>query len=162
MKNRNSLDAYEPAPGLGRHELNSRQSILVVDDELAIRLINSEILIEAGYRVDVAEDGATAWDKLQRINYDLLVTDHEMPKLTGVELLRNLHAASMLLPKIMVTGAYPTGEFMRCPWLLPTATLLKPYTFSQLAEIVKEVLRATDLPGGSPNQGLGPIIITRL
>jgi DNA-binding response OmpR family regulator len=44
------------------------------------------VLIDAGYQVDVAEDGATAWAALQLSKYDLLITDQFMPKVSGVEL----------------------------------------------------------------------------
>src|SRR5579859_935677 len=78
--------------------------ILVVDDDADIRQLSTDVLIQHGYHVDAAEDGAAAWEALQLKRYDLLVTDNEMPKLSGVELLEKLHAARMALPIIMATG----------------------------------------------------------
>jgi CheY-like chemotaxis protein len=72
---------------------NSRQRILVVEDERDLRQITAEGLTDAGYQVDVAEDGATAWTALQIYQYDLLFTDQFMPKVSGVELLKKIHAA---------------------------------------------------------------------
>jgi DNA-binding response OmpR family regulator len=66
-----------------------------------------------------------------------------MPKLTGIELVKKLHATRMALPFIMAVGRLPKEEFTRYPWLQPAATLLKPYTKSELLGTVKKVLRAT-------------------
>ncbi|MGA2556670.1 MAG: response regulator, partial [Verrucomicrobiota bacterium] len=81
--------------------------ILVVEDDGDIRRINTEVLTHSGYEVDAAEDGAAAWETLQRQRYDLMVTDNDMPKVSGVELLHKLHAARMALPVIMATGQLP-------------------------------------------------------
>jgi len=119
-----------------------RQRILVVDDERMIRQLNTEVLSCSGYQVDAAENGAVAWDALQLNNYDLLITDHDMPKVTGVELLQKIHAARMALPVIMATGTPPEEELDRHPWLQIQAILLKPYTFNELLGTVKSVLHA--------------------
>ena len=104
-----------------------------------------EILIDSGYHVDAAEDGAVAWDTLQVNSYDLLVTDNDMPKMSGVELIKKLHAARVALPVILATGSLPKEEFTRHPWLQPAATLLKPYTAVEFLGTVKNVLRAAIL-----------------
>jgi DNA-binding response OmpR family regulator len=123
---------------------NAAKRILVVDDDVDIRRVNAEVLSRFGYHVDSAEDGAVAWDTLQLNSYDLLVTDNQMPKVSGVELLKKLHAVRMALPVIMDTGTLPTEEFTRYPWLQPAATLLKPFTGDELVGTVEKVLRATD------------------
>jgi DNA-binding response OmpR family regulator len=120
-----------------------RQRILVVDDDPLIRQLNSEVLIYSGYQVDAADDGAAAWDALLVNDYDLLVTDNDMPKVTGVALLKKVHATRMALPVIMAAGTLPAWEFAKCPWLQPAAVVLKPYTFDELLAKVKEVLQAT-------------------
>jgi DNA-binding response OmpR family regulator len=117
--------------------------MLVVDDDRFIRDLNTEVLTDAGYHVDVAEDGAVAWDLLRLVNYDLLITDHNMPKVTGMELLKKLHAARMTVPAIMVSGTLPTWELSVQPWLQPAAVLLKPYTITELLEVVTAVLDAS-------------------
>lgn len=118
------------------------QRILVADDDPAIRRLNTEILVAAGYQVDAAGDGDTAWEAIQQNAYDLLVTDYDMPRLTGVGLLKKLYAARLALPVIMVTGTYPQDELEKHPWLQIEASLLKPYTMDELLNTVKNVLQA--------------------
>jgi DNA-binding response OmpR family regulator len=122
--------------------------ILVVDDDISIRQLSTEVLIHSGYAVDAAEDGAVAWDTLQLNHYDLLITDQNMPKISGLELVRRLRAARMALPVILVSGVMPKAELDRHPRLQIEATLLKPYTFTELLGMVQAVLGATDRNGG--------------
>jgi DNA-binding response OmpR family regulator len=127
--------------------------ILMVDDDPLIRKLNVAVLSHAGYEVDEAVDGADAWEALSACDYDLLITDNSMPKVTGVELLKKLRAARMSMPVIMATGILPTEEFTRYPWLQPSATLTKPYTIEELMATVQEVLCA---PGGTSEQAVTP------
>ena len=143
MKKELAPPAATPVKPAPPRQPNPRQRILVVDDEPDIRRLNAEALRLSGYHVDAAEDGAKAWDALQVNNYDLIVTDHNMPKVTGIELLQKVHAAHMALPAIMVTGEPPTEELSRHPWLQIEAVLLKPYGFEELLATVKNVLFAT-------------------
>src|SRR5881394_260470 len=120
------------------------QRILVVDDDICTRQLNTNILLRLGYEVDSAEDGAAAWEALCADSYDLLITDINMPKLSGVDLLKRLRAARMALPVIMATGSLPPEDFFtRHPWLRPAATLLKPYAVEEMLRTVGKVLRAT-------------------
>jgi DNA-binding response OmpR family regulator len=114
--------------------------ILVVDDEPDIRRLNTEVLAESSYQVDAAEDGAVAWQALNTNSYDLLITDNDMPKVSGIELLGKLNAARIPLPVIMVSGTMPTEDFKQHPWLQIHIMLLKPYTITELLAKVKEAL----------------------
>ena len=126
-----------PCPASPRHR------ILVVDDDIFIRRLNTDALSQLGYEVDAAEDGSVAWDNLQRKSYDLVVTDNEMPNLSGVELFFRLRAAHLALPVIMATGTLPNKESTQYPLPQPVATLHKPYTLVELVGAVQAVLRAT-------------------
>lgn len=134
---------------LQRSETITVQRILVVDDEPMIRLLNTDILLEAGFLVDTAEDGAAAWDALQLNNYDLLVTDNQMPNVCGVELIVKLRVAGMVLPVIMATATLPDETFTGHIWLQPFAMLLKPYSIAEFLGAVKSVLGATKLAGAT-------------
>ena len=118
--------------------------ILVVEDDIFLRRLNTQVLLRSGYDVDGAADGAIAWQALSTDNYDLLVTAHDIPKLTGVELVRKVRAARMALPVVMATGTLPKEEFTRQPWLQPAAMLPKPYTAEEMLRTVKKVLHEAD------------------
>jgi DNA-binding response OmpR family regulator len=134
----------QSAPLELQSEPNPPQRILVVDDEPLIRHLSTKVLAGCGYQVDTAEDGAAAWQALNSDSYDLLVTDNNMPKVSGVELLKMLHAARMTLPVIMVSGAMPTDELSWHPWLQIDASLAKPFSSAALLETVRRVLRVAD------------------
>jgi DNA-binding response OmpR family regulator len=117
--------------------------ILVVDDEPVVRSFTMAILVRSGYEVDSARDGADAWTTLNKKNYDLLITDNSMPKITGIGLIKMLRDHALSLPVIMATGAYPTAELERYPWLEISAILLKPYAIGDLLKTVKKTLNET-------------------
>lgn len=142
--NENQILGCERASSLPPPQPNPPDHILVVEDDADIRHMNVEALERAGYQVDDAEDGAAAWQTLNHQSYDLMITDQNMPKVSGLELLKKLHAIHMTLPTIMATGTLPTAEFARCPWLQPAATLLKPYTLEEMLRTVKKILSETE------------------
>jgi DNA-binding response OmpR family regulator len=132
--------------------------ILVVDDDSDLRQLYADALARPGYQVDTAEDGAAGWEALQVNNYNLLITEHSLPRLTGVELVKKLRAARMAMPVVLAAGRLPTEELARNPSLQLAAVLPKPFYISELLETVKAILRATDSACGqiaSPPTWLG-------
>ena len=123
-------------------QTNPSNRILVVDDSIAIREAIPKVLVNYGYRVDVAGDGEAGWEALHAIPYDLLITDHKMPKLTGVELVKKLRFAGMGLPVILASATLPLEALNRDPSLQVGAVLLKPFTVGELLEKVKGILGA--------------------
>jgi len=121
---------------------NPPQRILVVEDDAQIRRLNTEVLMESGFQVDAAEDGVAAWQALNTSRYDLMITDNNMPIVTGLELIKKLRSEDNMLPVILVSGTMPTEELAQHPWLQIQATLLKPYTIPELFQTVKAVLAA--------------------
>jgi DNA-binding response OmpR family regulator len=130
--------------------------ILVVGDDTDIRRSIADVLLGSDYQVDTANDGEAGWAALQTRNYDLLITDHQMPKVTGLELLMRLRSARMTLPVILASGA-PPAELNRLPSLQPSAMLLKPFAASELLGIVGNVLHAT----GNAREQIKPLPIGR-
>jgi two-component system sensor histidine kinase and response regulator WspE len=72
----------------GAETLKKRKHVLVVDDSLTVRELERKLLVGGGYTVDVAIDGMDGWNAVRAGNYDLVVTDVDMPRLDGIELLK--------------------------------------------------------------------------
>ena len=121
-------------------QANLRHRILVVDEDSDIRLLYTNALSYYGCQVDVVKDGAAGWEALQANNYNLLITEHRLPRLTGVELVRKLRAAHMAMPVVMTAVQLPMQELARDPSLQLAAMLPKPFYISELLETVTDVL----------------------
>jgi DNA-binding NtrC family response regulator len=119
------------------------QRIFVADDDNSIRLIISTALARAGYEVSEASDGEQAWEAISHGHYDLLITDNEMPCLTGIKLIERIRDAGMSLPVIMATGSF-SMEGMRDYAELQLATvILKPFETSEFLTIVRIALQVS-------------------
>jgi two-component system chemotaxis response regulator CheY len=118
----------------------------VVDEDRDLCQLYAVALAGFGYQVDAAADGAAAWEVLQSKIYNLLITENDLPKLKGVDLVRKVRAARMALPVVMASGDLPTHELAHDPSLQVAATLLKPFILDEMLHTVQHVLRATDAP----------------
>jgi two-component system response regulator CpxR len=144
MKGNELLQAGGSAGASVQCRTKPRHRILVVDDDSDLRLLYTEALSRPGYHVDAAEDGAAGWKALQTNNYNLLITEHSLPKLTGVELVRKLRAAHMAVPVVLAAVRLPTYELAQNPSLQLAAMLPKPFYISELLETVRAVLCVAD------------------
>jgi DNA-binding response OmpR family regulator len=131
---------------LSQSQTNPPRRILVVDPDPYICHLSADVFIRHGYEVNAAEDGAAGWGELQANHYDLLITEHELPSITGVKLVRKLRSARMALPVILIARKLPARDLARERSLRPAATLLKPVAVDALLDAVRIVLHATDNP----------------
>jgi DNA-binding response OmpR family regulator len=134
----------------------------VVDDDVEIRNFSDWVLTAHGYRADTAADGADAWKALRARSYDLLITDHNMPKVTGIELVRALRSERMTLPVVLMSGNLPE-EAVQNSSLQLAGTLLKPFTMEELVRTVTKVLYAAQFganpAASSPNEDPAPSVL---
>ena len=86
-------------------EAAKTQRILVVDDSITVRQLQKQILESNGYEVHLAVDGVEGWNAIRLGNYDLIISDIDMPRMTGFELLEHIRGESKLanLPVIIVS-----------------------------------------------------------
>ena len=97
------LYAIVKAQGLGiesvtsdeQHNINKSKKILLVDDSSMYRKMESDALLEQGYQVDIANHGEHGYEMFQKTQYDLLITDIEMPVLDGFEFVERVRAESI-------------------------------------------------------------------
>jgi two-component system sensor histidine kinase and response regulator WspE len=66
-------------------ELITRKKILVVDDSLTVREVERRLLENAGYDVTAAVDGMEGWNLVQKNNFDLIISDIDMPRMNGIQ-----------------------------------------------------------------------------
>jgi two-component system sensor histidine kinase and response regulator WspE len=68
----------------------AKKRILVVDDSITVREAERQLLVNHGYEVDVAVDGVDGWNSVQRARYDLVISDIDMPRMNGIDLVRTI------------------------------------------------------------------------
>ena len=122
-------------------------TILVVDDELGIRALLSEILTDEGHTVELAENAAQARECRLRMRPDLVLLDIWMPDVDGVTLLKEWGAASLLtMPVIMMSGHGTIDTAVEATKFGAVAFLEKPVTLQKLLRAVEQGLAR---PGAS-------------
>lgn len=115
---------------------NLNMKILVVDDHESMRRIEKQILNDLGYpNVDMADDGSTALPMLQSGNYDFVISDWNMPKMEGLELLRAIRADARLTktPVLLVTAESKKEKIIEAVKAGVNDYVVKPFN----AEIIK-------------------------
>lgn len=138
----NSLNPNSTLQAIGPTGLKSCLSrrVLYVEDDEAWRELSTDALLKAGFLVDVAEDGEAGWEALQAGRYDLLITDNDMPRLTGMELVRRLRSEGYTLPIVMTSGSFGIESAQRDRSLNVSATLRKPFALEELLKTIETVL----------------------
>ena len=112
-------------------------TILVVDDELGIRDLLSEILNDEGHTVELAENAAQARSLRQQLRPDLVLLDIWMPDTDGVSLLKEWHSTGLLnMPVIMMSGHATIDTAVEATRIGATAYLEKPITLQKLLKAV--------------------------
>ena len=121
-------------------DYSGTESILVVDDEDILLEMAREILLVAGYKVDTANSGPDALNKLKEHQYDLLFTDVIMPGMTGYRLVKE---AALIAPdtKVLLTSGYQVGhEQTDIDPDLINNVVQKPYGDKKLRKAVRQCL----------------------
>jgi CheY-like chemotaxis protein len=130
--------------------------ILVAEDELLRQLISS-VLVDDGFAVDTAADGQEAWEALRDGHYDLLVTDNEMPRLAGLELIERIRKEGLNLPVIVASGSCSAERTRNDPQLRVAAVLSKPFDLFELVRAVRLALQALGRGASADQDGFAPI-----
>lgn len=131
-------------------------TILVVDDELGIRGLLSEILSDEGHTVELAENAAEARAVRERLRPDLVLLDIWMPDVDGISLLKEWGTASMLtMPVIMMSGHGTIDTAVEATKYGASAFLEKPITLQKLLRAVEQALAKPAPRGAAAAPGPG-------
>jgi DNA-binding NtrC family response regulator len=134
-----TVDEFSPAlPG----RVGAGASVLLVDDEAAVRRFASRVLQREGFVVTEATDGMEALEAVQvhGSSFAVVVSDIVMPRLNGVELLQAIAASHPDLPVILISG-YATAELAELGIAAPCGILPKPFPAERLLAEVQRCMR---------------------
>jgi len=130
----------------------SNLRFLVVDDFATMRRIIRNLLKELGFsNVDEAEDGVNALQKLRSEPFDFVVSDWNMPNMTGIDLLRNIRADEQLkgLPVLMVTAEAKKENIIAAAQAGASGYVVKPFTAATLDEKLKKIFQTMNREGAA-------------
>lgn len=116
--------------------------ILIVDDFSTMRRIIKNLLRDLGFNNTAeADDGNTALPMLQSTQFDFLITDWNMPGMTGIELLKSVRADGKLatLPVLMVTAEAKREQIVEAAQAGVNGYVVKPFTAGALKEKIEKI-----------------------
>ncbi|ATB63962.1 histidine kinase [Pseudomonas sp. 250J] len=122
--------------------MNKDMKILIVDDFSTMRRIIKNLLRDLGFtNVKEADDGNTALPMLTSEHFDFLVTDWNMPGMTGIDLLRAVRADERLkhLPVLMVTAEAKREQIIEAAQAGVNGYVVKPFTAVALKEKIEKI-----------------------
>ncbi|HJV72244.1 response regulator [Ideonella sp.] len=126
-------------------------TILVVDDEMGIRALLSEILSDEGHSIELAENAAQARAVRDRLRPDLVLLDIWMPDVDGITLLKEWGSTGLLtMPVIMMSGHGTIDTAVEATKFGAIAFLEKPITLQKLLRAVEQSLARTPAKAASP------------
>ena len=122
---------------------DSQMKVLAVDDFPTMRRIVKTLLRQLGYtNISEAEDGQAALAKLQQERFDLVLLDWNMPRMTGLELLKAIRSDDSLrdIPVVMITAEGRKEDVLEAVKAGVNNFIVKPFTAETLEEKLKKVL----------------------
>lgn len=123
-----------------QHAATARSTVLVVDDEEAVRELLVSALESRQRQVLGAASGEEALEILKRTDVDLVLLDLSMPGMNGVDAFREIHGLRPTLPVVIVTG-YPDSDLMaRALEIGPFTMISKPVDLAQIQKTVEQIV----------------------
>lgn len=116
--------------------------VLVVDDFSTMRRIIKNILRQLGFsNIVEADDGSTAWEVLNKERIDFVISDWNMPKMTGIELLRKVRASEEYadVPFLMVTAEGLQENIIEAVQAKVSNYIVKPFTPETLGQKIDKI-----------------------
>jgi two-component system chemotaxis response regulator CheY len=123
---------------------DKNMKFLVVDDFSTMRRIVRNLLKELGFtNVEEAEDGVVAMQKLKGGNFEFVLSDWNMPNMTGIELLRAIRAEPTLkhLPVMMITAEAKKENIIEAAQAGASGYVVKPFTAATLEEKLNKIFQ---------------------
>ncbi len=125
---------------------------LVVDDFSTMRRIVRNLLKELGFtNVEEAEDGVDALEKLRAASFDFVISDWNMPNMTGIDLLRQVRGDASLrhLPLLMITAEAKKENIIEAAQAGASGYIVKPFTAATLDEKLNKIFQSMQKAGAN-------------
>jgi DNA-binding response OmpR family regulator len=122
--------------------LESGRRVLVVDDDAAVRNLLARLLAMQGLVVDMASDGTTALGLLEQHPYTLLITDLEMPGLSGVDLILEVRTRGMMHPILLLSSKLDNEVRKKLGGAGRLEYLAKPFTLDAIRAAIERLVQA--------------------
>ncbi|YAF97380.1 MAG: response regulator transcription factor [Nodularia sp. CChRGM 3473] len=123
--------------------------ILVVEDDMQLAEMLTEALTDRQYVVDVVQNGESAWDWVQTLEYDLIVLDVTLPKLDGVSFCQRLRERNSTLPVLMLTARDTLADKITGLDAGADDYMVKPFEMPELMARIRALLRRGSSPESS-------------
>jgi len=116
---------------------------LIIDDNESLRTLLDVFMQCIWFQTDLAENGGIAFGLIRKTDYDLIVSDIDMPVLNGVELFELIvkHAPHLVGRIVFTTGNSLEGAYRKFFMQVPCPVLLKPFSLHQLGDIVSGIVQ---------------------
>ncbi|HEY5674810.1 MAG TPA: sigma-54 dependent transcriptional regulator [Malonomonas sp.] len=139
--------------GVGTAVMSETSKVLVIDDEAVIREGLRQTLVQEGYQVELAANGKIGLDKLQKEQFDIVISDLKMPAMHGIEVLKTIRILQPAVPVIIMTGYATIDSAVDAMKNGAFDYLTKPFLPEQIVEKVQaaEKHRATTLAANPQN-----------
>ena len=125
--------------------MSSPAKILLVEDDSAIVTTLRRVLADEGYEVTVEQNGDAGLVRAKEGSFDVVITDLKLPGLSGLELVRELHASRPRLPILMMTAHGTTETAIEATQSGAYDYLLKPFEIPELLLLVEQAVTASQL-----------------
>ncbi len=122
-----------------------KEKILVVDDDEGVRQVLSQSLSEAGYRVSVAESGEKAVAAVREETFDLVILDMVLPRVDGIEVLKEITALRPEIPVVMITGYASVETAIKAMKMGAVDYIVKPFRMEEVELVVGKALERSHL-----------------
>lgn len=126
-----------------------KAKILVVEDNPATRELLRELLSQEGYMVKVAQNGKEALRRVRKDNFDLVLTDVKMPRMNGIQLLKELQKIVPDIKVIIITATADSEIAVKAMKFGAYDYITKPFCLDSILQKVKKVLEGGNRKAGN-------------
>jgi DNA-binding response OmpR family regulator len=144
----------------GQSKTPTKQTILIVEDDISLCKLLVRELTSRHYSVEVSHEGESACESLKESNYDLVILDLNLPKMDGMAVLRHIRQSQLRLPILVLTARNRTVDLVLALEQGADDCQMKPFSLLELMARVQSLLRRNSAPEANQSKA-GCLTINR-